>query len=1512
MTATASDLPRLDPQRPWPGLSPFAETDTAFFFGRERETRALAELIERSGVVVLYGQSGLGKTSLLRAGLFPALKASDHVPAWVRLDFGSDAPPLAKQVLLALSAAFEAAGIEAPAPAPGDSLWSYFHRADADFWGPRNRLVRPLIVLDQFEELFTLGQRDAAAAERSERFASELEALLEQRPPAEVRQLIESTPERAADFDVNRENFRFVVSLREDYLPHLDAWRSRMPSLLARRYRLEPMTRQQALEVVLKGGAEVVDAAVAQDIVDFVASGEGQGRVEPAILSVVCEELNDRRLRAGLPRITPQLMSGERSRIIADFYERSFAGIPDDVRDWVEDELLTASGHRDRAALEDARRAGLDPSHLETLVDRRVLHSDERSRVVWVEFTHDLITQPAMASRNERERQRAESAAAQREQGVRDKLRRSRLLSAAFGITAVAMGVLTWWSFQQRSVANQQTQLALEQGQRADAAYKLALTREAEAQQAATAAQRSASQAETETHHAQEAEARARAHLASARTSALQIARRGLAELEREWLEPTLDGGRIVAASLASIDPLVQQFGDTPALLDARHRLYALAALVQAGRGDATACLKLVAQGGLGTAPRAAWQDATAALDGLAAGRCAILKGDLVPAGEQLQHAVAAARRLPVGEVLRHRVLISAAQAGLRAASMRYEFGLAEAQLGAARQAVEQASRVPGMAADELLEARLALLSAEAELTTGKRAALDLHERLQRESEAVSAARRDSLAWRSLLLGYDLDRASALWRMGRMADAEELALRTLNGVDRWLNIDPSHVENQLRRNSAARIHAEILSAWKRRDAAAALIGKIETNLAELLQQQPAHVVARHQLGVLSWLRASYTLTDLDKRIAGMKDSVRTFERMNAEYPDYAEPIRSWSIALRELGDLELQKSQSKELSATSRQAEEDQARAHFEAALQVIGRLSRAGTGDRVADIQSFAHGRLGNLALTNGRHADALSHFQAAARAYRRVQLDQTSMFERAENTAFYDLFISRSLRKLGRLAEANRTDQAALTALEAARKASPNDFRLVDSIAWVHRMAASDHLEQGRLIEALQSQLRAARAVADELRRDPLSRPADEALNLIVTYASNQLQPAVKKAGDDESKRLLAEFEKVRPHVVVTSAEERPRLLAPLLPGDWQHQDLSALVETLPKLAASLKALEQQGWRPLSARSLRLPFYDNASLVELDVQDTSGTPGIAALLVDGDTPIFQLKGASTPIHEFNRTHNLMLRTEPQARQYLRYFLSGFGGEFGLFRPIDTPSDLLWTGAATAAIKASIERRIEPWRFARGDDGTWTAQGTMQYAGNVFLTKVSLDRSGNVTMHRDRPLTEALPLATVHYDKGARIYDVAPALTFTRNEAVKAKRWKAAADALQAWIDTRRQRLEKAQWAKHLPDDLLPLSWYRLLSGEPQQALEAAQFGLNLSPDDLTLQTNRAHALLLLGRQAEAMALYREHMGKRVAGPTSRLWQEEILDDLARFKRQGLSDPRFDAVKALMEGAGR
>jgi hypothetical protein len=89
----------LTPDKPWPGLAPFAEAHSRFFFGREAESEELQRLIAHGVLTSLFGRSGLGKTSLLQAGLFPRLRKDGYLPVYVRPDLNEGALPPVNQVL---------------------------------------------------------------------------------------------------------------------------------------------------------------------------------------------------------------------------------------------------------------------------------------------------------------------------------------------------------------------------------------------------------------------------------------------------------------------------------------------------------------------------------------------------------------------------------------------------------------------------------------------------------------------------------------------------------------------------------------------------------------------------------------------------------------------------------------------------------------------------------------------------------------------------------------------------------------------------------------------------------------------------------------------------------------------------------------------------------------------------------------------------------------------------------------------------------------------------------------------------------------------------------------------------------------------------------------------------------------------------------------------------------------------------------------------------------------------
>jgi hypothetical protein len=429
----------LDPQHPYPGLKSFTELDLEFFYGRNAEKNELFRLIKRQALTTCFGASGLGKTSLLNAGVFPLLREAQFFPVATRLDFASAAGSFASQILRRFHDEAARLQVEAEEPRTGETLWEYFHRAH--FWDRTNRLLMPVVVLDQFEEIFTLGAGDRRAPD----FERELADLVENRIPESLRPRFASADE--PPFSADSQHYRVLLSLREDFLPHLEDFQSSIPSLTQNRFRLTAMNGVQAMEAILNPGRELVSREVALDIVRAVAGRAAvhlddieqaldRLRIEPTILSLFCHELNNRRVKAALPAITADLVRGAGDQIVLDFYEDSVRDRRPEVRAFIEDHLLTGSGFRRAEAVEEATRLpGVTLDDIKQLEDRRLLRTEERLGIPHVELTHDVLTGVVVQSRN---RRRID------EERLRQRARARKRMAIAVVICLTIIGCAVW------------------------------------------------------------------------------------------------------------------------------------------------------------------------------------------------------------------------------------------------------------------------------------------------------------------------------------------------------------------------------------------------------------------------------------------------------------------------------------------------------------------------------------------------------------------------------------------------------------------------------------------------------------------------------------------------------------------------------------------------------------------------------------------------------------------------------------------------------------------------------------------------------------------------------------------------------------------------------------------------------------------------------------------------------------------------------------------------------------
>src|SRR5262245_10047614 len=420
MSAEPKDVgtTRIDERHPWLGLDSFSEDTRGFFFGRDEEVAELARRVQRKLLTVLFGQSGLGKTSILRAGLVPRLRGHGYCPIYVRIAYSADAPEPGEQIKQTILQTARHAGqwTQAGVATAGESLWEFLHHRDDVLRDEAGNTLIPLLIFDQFEEIFTLAQTDEAGRARAARFIDDLADLVENRPPRELEERLESDDTLAERFDFARGDYRVLISLREDYLAPLESLKAKMPSITQNRLRLAPMTGTQGLAAILGPGKGLVSLEVAEAIVRFIAGGSEiqNAEVEPSLLSLVCRELNDTRIAEGREEISLDLLAGSHDTILSNFYERALADQPASVRRVIEDELLTESGYRENMAEETLRSqfdaAGAAPDTIATLVNRRLLRIEERLDMRRVELTHDVLTGVVKASRDVRHEREAREA----------------------------------------------------------------------------------------------------------------------------------------------------------------------------------------------------------------------------------------------------------------------------------------------------------------------------------------------------------------------------------------------------------------------------------------------------------------------------------------------------------------------------------------------------------------------------------------------------------------------------------------------------------------------------------------------------------------------------------------------------------------------------------------------------------------------------------------------------------------------------------------------------------------------------------------------------------------------------------------------------------------------------------------------------------------------------------------------------------------------------------------------
>jgi WD40 repeat protein len=529
---------------PYRGLAAFTEADAEFFFGREPLVADLvAHLRQNPRFLAVVGPSGSGKSSLVQAGLFPALRQGQAPgsESWHILSFRPGSDPFA---------ALAGAGLALTA---GQTL----SQAISSFLASRPETKRLILFADQFEELFAL-----APGEMQVQFIADAQALLESDHPVTL-----------------------ILTLRADFYGHLLRYGSLVEALKIGQVNVPPLGPAE-LQTAIETPARLVGLDFEPGLVELITREAGQVDYSLPLLESALTQLWEKRDEGRLTRRAYQQI-GQVTGALGRWAEDTYSALSQEEQNLAA-YIFRRLVHYGESEVTDTRRrrtlAGLAPYPeiqetvhrlVQLLADRRLLITDRDQRAgqetaeiihdallrEWKRLRHWLTEQREFylwrqrldtrllewqeergellrdASLTEAERWLAErpgdlnppeelfiqTSIQNREREIAERTRQRRRIGFALGAIAVlVIGVLgiSLWSSQQ--IAANERALAQQQQEAAETAEALAVeaqtaaTAEAVARQGAEAAQ---AEAEAQRNEAERQQATAEAERARAQTT---------------------------------------------------------------------------------------------------------------------------------------------------------------------------------------------------------------------------------------------------------------------------------------------------------------------------------------------------------------------------------------------------------------------------------------------------------------------------------------------------------------------------------------------------------------------------------------------------------------------------------------------------------------------------------------------------------------------------------------------------------------------------------------------------------------------------------------------------------------------------------------------------------------------------------------------------------------------------------------------------------------------------------
>jgi hypothetical protein len=425
-------------ESPYKGLARYEEEDAPYFFGRDADAELVVANLLAARLTLLFGESGVGKSSLLHAGVAPRLRGADDLVLVLFSDWRGDA---ASSLAAALR---EASGLDAGPVDLVSTIATCAAHSGRDL----------VVVLDQFEEYFVYHPDEDV----EDTFALEF--------PRAVTQ---------ADLPVT-----FLIAIREDALARLERFKGRIPGLFETYLRLDRLDRDAAREAIvapLKRHAAVypddavsADPVLVEQVLDEVevgrfafgntgagsldgagtASGPGSRPIEAPYLQLVLSRLWDEERRAGSRQLRLETLErlGGAERIVRTHLDDALNALSADEQELAASlfrYLVTPSGTKIAHRIDDlAEYAGAPPAAVASVLGKLAAGSTRVVRPAGedaYEIYHDVLAGAVLDWRARYLHDR-ELAAAEGRRRLRSRLVLAALVLAI--VAGAAAGITIW------------------------------------------------------------------------------------------------------------------------------------------------------------------------------------------------------------------------------------------------------------------------------------------------------------------------------------------------------------------------------------------------------------------------------------------------------------------------------------------------------------------------------------------------------------------------------------------------------------------------------------------------------------------------------------------------------------------------------------------------------------------------------------------------------------------------------------------------------------------------------------------------------------------------------------------------------------------------------------------------------------------------------------------------------------------------------------------------------------